>query len=450
MGLLTSLALLVAVFTAGVHALLIPARLRVWVAISIALVWWSVFRADSLPLAGFLSQLRLAPLALVIVTALIHPRDGQRRPPTTAVTAYLWIAVCAVVFVFNVDDFGSAVVARVTWAMTILAALLVARIFNPATDVHRLVGSIALAGAVFTVICVAGLAVSSEDLLSPYARFDPWGINPNALGGLLAIGAGALYVVSQRRRGLRLVAWVLIAADAGILLLTASRGNLLILAFALLPVLVLGLRRRPLAALTTMGALVAGGWYAVSNVPVARFERLGDLESSRGEIRGLYWAEVVERPFTGLLFSDGQTAHMLAGFPLDEHNAYLRLLYLGGLALFVPVMAVSALSLVRARRWLRSSRGGENHTSVLFLTATLVGLFVYSYTNRLIYEPLGVLPFFHALLLMLALQHGRLSGAGDEPEGDEGGVDARRRHRNSGRLRHKRAVVEAERRAAVS
>jgi hypothetical protein len=401
-----SLVIAIATFAVGYFCAM-PSERKVWVAIGVQMVWFSLYLAERIPIADTLLRYRLVPIAMVCCASIIHPRFRLGHVPKSAV-AYLSVALAAISLVHGVVDFHDAVSGRVYWAMTILSALAVAKFFQTEYDLRPLISTIGAAGGIFTVICLTDIALHPvEAFEGAYTRYAPWGINPNAIGPIVVFGIAGMYVSILHNPRLRLILLPLIASSIGLILLTASRGTLTLLGFALVPVLLLGLKRHRVATGITLAAIYFGGTYIWESVDASRFDRLASLDSSRAELRILYWQEVMQRPFFGLLTADGATANTLHGIQLDEHNAYLRLLYLGGLALFIPVVALSVLSMMRGIRavwWSRTTPKSTVETTMLM--SFFAGIFVFGYTNRLMYEPQGYLPFLHALLMCVFLKIG--------------------------------------------
>lgn len=399
-------------------AVIIPRDKRLWVALGVGLVWWTTIFMERLPISALTLRFALLPVLVILAAALGHPRSGGTRLPQS-VWVYPIAAAFALACSWDVLDFKDAMVSRIGWLLTTLAALAVARAVTR-EDVRRLINTLAAAGTAVLTLFIADIALHPDlAFAGSYTRYGPWGTNPNSVGTILSLTAGALVVSVLRARDpiLRAMMLVLAAAAVGITVLTASRGNLLMFGFALVPLLLFALRRRPVAAVLAIAVVGYAAYAVTQDIDETRLERLTNFQSGRGEVAQVYFQEVEKRPYAGLMFSEFQTEHKLRNYPLDEHNSYLRLLYLGGLALFIPVVTVSIIALRRGWRWVASTRGDTLRPDAIFLGSVFAGMFVFGYTNRLMYEPVGVWPLMHVLLAALMLKFGAPDPAPDPAPG---------------------------------
>lgn len=414
---ITTLFWLAVIGIAAIGFAILPSRQRFWVVLTTSIVWWTVARMPDLPASPLALKAVYVPPLLIISAALADPRSKESPKLAKGCWVLLAVAVAAIFFVHSVIDFRAATIGRIGWVFTVAAGLASARLIGPRRNLGALVTSLAVGSGIVLGICLAQIAVDPAAAFGgSYTRFSPWGLNPNSVGPVLAVGVGAT-LLSVPGRGLLggLALRALMALSVGVILLTESRGNLLLVAFCVLPVFLYSLRRRPVTAALSAGALVASVYYVLGQIEATRLDRLSTLESARGDLAAIYFREVQERPFFGLLFSTGEQAQTLLGLTLDEHNAYLRLLYLGGLALFVPVTLVSILALRRAIRFLgRADATSRPHA--LLLVSVFVGMFVFGYTNRLMYEPTGYWPFLHATLIAAMLTWGRPDATETAPQ----------------------------------
>lgn len=386
---------------------------RLWIALAAGMQWLVVARYPEFPASNVF--LTAAPLAnvLIFLAAVNHPTAGRgRKLPWWAYVLPI-MAILSIFYVQTVIDRDLATYQRVVWVTTVIAGVSVARAVNSRADLNGLLISFGAVGALtVTLSWVHLLQDPSVAFGGNYTRYASWGGNPNGVGTTLTLGSGALVAVSVFRRWpAKIIAGSVVASSLVFVILTSGRGNILLFSVVIAPLLVSFLRRRLLFA----GALVAIGAYVaqrvVGSVQQSRFERLQSfVDEARVGLVERYWAEVSERPFFGLMFSSGERAQTLIGTPLDEHNAYLRLLYLGGISLAAPILFVAAKATLSGIGIWRERRGTSEGMAWLYLLCLMAGMLVFGFTMRLMYEPMGIWPLAHVIVLTIFLRF----SAGDE------------------------------------
>jgi O-antigen ligase len=265
----------------------------------------------------------------------------------------------------------------------------------------RLVCGAFVAGAVLTAIY--GVVTGSGTAPGDEGRLSSPGLNPNQLGGYLAVGAilAATLACNRRLSAPARTAWAAVAVLClPLQLMTGSRGSLLGLIVALVaaPFVVRRGRRAGAAALVMACVLVGAASFATV-VPDAISQRITHVDSSgsgRADIWRMGWRMVQAHPLTGVgagnfsistidyLLRPGvtQRAIYIVDEPKVAHNIYLEVLAeLGilGFALFGAIVVTGVLS---AREAIRASgRRGDREMELLSgglllaLTAMLLSAF---------------------------------------------------------------------------
>lgn len=206
-----------------------------------------------------------------------------------------------------------------------------------------------------------------------YNRYAIEGFDPNDLALTLALSLPMSYYLSLRHTGLR--SWlyrIQIAATAGTILLTGSRGGTLAMAVALIliPLTLRALPSPQRIALGVTGALALAG--AIYVVPAASWNRLASFGSeisegtlnSRTILWGAGWKALGEAPFQGI--GSGaypETTVEAIGRPWAfvpvAHNSFLSVLVetgVVGFSLFVVtlmsiLLAATRLPALTSRFW---------------------------------------------------------------------------------------------------
>ena len=394
--------LLVAMVGVAVAFLVVPAKYRMPTALSLMMVWLTLGEMPDLGLIQVIAKVTgFAVYGLVAVTAWLDPAP-RRRTPLLA-WMYLVIAALAFVFILTVRDFALALAIRVQWMIMVVAVLSVSRTIVDEASLQRVIRAITFGLAVALLLPLSALVL--HPTLSFHGagvgRFSPYGTNTNHIGVLFALAAPLTLYWAIRTRIL-LLKPILIGFTAmavGMGLLTASRSTMVVMIGASFPLVVFLTRRPVLTAIA--GLILAGGiaWVFgfAGNVRLERFE---SLETGRVQTGKRYLAIIAERPFLGLLETEGES-FLRSDFTgqAQAHNGYLETLYIGGITYAMPVFFLVAYTgLCTVRTWRRRRLIGADPLLINLLIAFMVMTYAHGFVNHSLYHPTTTLSFFHVLL----------------------------------------------------
>ena len=416
--------LLGAMVGAVVVFLLIPAKYRMPAALSLMMIWLTLGEMVDLGRIQALAKLTgFAMYGLVAVTAWLDPAPRRRTPPLAWM--YLALAALAFIFISTVRDFAVALAIRVQWMIMVVAVLSVSRTIVDEASLQRVIRAITFGLAVALLVPLSALVLHPNQSFHGLGRFFPYGTNANHIGVLFAM-AGPLTLYWAIRTRILFLKPVLIGFTAmavGMGLLTASRSTMIVMIGASFP-LVVTLTRRPV--LTAVAGLILAGSIAWmfgfgGNVQLERFK---SLETGRVEIGKRYLQIIAERPFLGLLETEGES-FLRSEFTgqMHAHNGYLETLYFGGIVYGIPMFfMVGYTGLCAFRSWKNRRMIVADRLLINLLTAFMVMTFAHGFVNHALYYPTTTLAFFHILLsvffmgLVVDLRRG---GYGLCPAGEE-------------------------------
>lgn len=392
--------------------LLVPRNYRLGVSIAFMVVWQTV---GALPDLGSVQALAKAtsaiPLALIGLSAFLHP--GPRRQVSAMAFIFPVMAVIAVVYVLTTEDRTLALAIRFGWIVLTIAALLTVRTIVDDAALRYVIRWLTIG------LCIAVLFPASAVVLDPAGSFRgglfrlfPWGANPEGIGTLFISTTVFTAYLAYRSSGLgKVVLLPFLGISLALGLMTASRAVLLGCVFTSLPVL-LAWTRRPIFLIIGVAVVLGPALYLIGLAEQIDFARLGSLKSGRWELYGPYLEVIAERPFFGLIGTQGESFFLLKSVGAHPHNAYLNMLYLGGLSYAIPMMfgvGVAVFSaiycLVHRRRFLNDP--------LLITTLAVLLLFMYAhgFVNDVVFYPTFPWSFIHvtvASLLMTAASDMRL------------------------------------------
>ncbi len=390
------LSLVAAVAAFFVVFLFMPRRIQLPAALVLMPVVLTIGRLPEIgPAASLCKVCGGGTFVLVAIGAMSRPGNRIRTP----LSAYVWLIVAAalIVYVRGAADRTLAVVVQLQWLALVFAAVQTAR---TVTDEHSLRE---ILFALFTGLGISCLITFSPLMLDPmsaihqgFGRFYPYGCNPNQIGVMFAVTAGlGLYLSQTCKSSMARSCCVLITALAfGQVVITVSRAAMFLFALFAMPSL-FALFRRPIFGVLATGVLVVG-LIAVAGVSEdTSFERM-----DRGLDRIEYWRamleEVRQRPLSGLLFTSGLDA---IDTEENAHNAYIVVLYLGGLSLAIPLFSVQLYGCWRAVcAWWEPRRVPIDPLLTSVLVAMSLGQLAHGFVNEVIYYPTYTWAFLTVLV----------------------------------------------------
>jgi hypothetical protein len=142
------------------------------------------------------------------------------------------------------------------------------------------------------------------------------------------------------------------------------------------------------------------------------------------EIGKRYLAIIAERPYLGLLETEGESfLRSESTGQVSTHNGYLETLYLGGITYAMPVFFLVAYTgWCTVRTWKYRRLIGVDPLLINLLVALMVMTYAHGFVNSSLYYPTTNLAFFHVLLSVVFMGLARdLTRAGQPlgPPGDE-------------------------------
>jgi len=381
--------------------LAIPARYRIVVALMLVPIWLTIGR---LPAMGVLSQAAKVSSSmsylLVGLAALLHP--GPRRQLPRIAWLYLVMAAIAFLYVLRVEDRALAMVLRLQWFMLVFASLMLIRTVVSAQDILRIVNGLA-----FGCFCALGLPLSGlilfpgEAFLRGSGRFQPYGVNSNQIGMLFALSIALLCYKAMTTRAVTLKPFIFAAVGItlGMALLTGSRQTLLAILMVSIPI-IFHFSKRPVLTIIAIGLGFFAVSYVIGMADQTAFDRFSDLETYRFEVWSAYMKDVFAvRPLFGLLGVSGEEAFKSSVIGVHPHSAYMNLMYMGGLSLFVPMIILLFISLKSAFRvWKQRNLLGVNPLLTSILVMLLIAMYVQGMFNQVVYWPTYTWSFIHVIL----------------------------------------------------
>lgn len=313
-----------------------------------------------------------APLAL---TALgLEGRWRRLRDTHLLAAAFaLWLALSVS---WSLDP-SEGLISAFTMAQLLVLLVLIWQFVDDGPAHRRLLGAYVLGAAVACVVVLQTRAagVGTYDV----GRFSPPNVNPNDLGFALALSVPMAWHLANttQRRLTAVAAWLYLPLAALTIVLTGSRGGVVVLAVAglVLPLSALRNRTQRRALLSACAVLAVA---IVMVVPPPTLERLattaGEIESGTLNYRRDIWAAsatlIEQQPLFGV--GVGATKPGVArqtGMEYGAHNAFISVgVEMGavGLAMFLLLLLSVA---IRAA----TQRGSGRLFSVVLLLTLVVG-----------------------------------------------------------------------------
>ncbi len=363
-----------------------PSRLRLPATLAAMVVLLTVSRLTEIgPLASLAKVLSGLSFVLVAVAAYLQP--GKRMPIPKLCWGYVFVGAAAIWYVTQTEDRSLAVVLRAQWLLLAVSALLTVRTVVDERTLRRVLLGLFCGCGVSCLITFSAIAVAPiQALQNGFGRFMPYQSNPNQIGVLFAVTTAlGMYFSLRTRNSLAKACWIGCTAIAlGQSVLTLSRGSFLVIALTATPSVFVALRR-PLFAITSLGILALVLASLVRVAESSDFERVGGSVENRSFFALAVLDEVRERPLFGLANTDG----LLAYNPdLNAHNAYVEMLYLGGISLAGPLFALQLLgNWHMARVWLMRRRLSIDPLLISILAGFSIALFAHGFVNDMIFHP---------------------------------------------------------------
>ncbi len=310
--------------------LFIPGRYRMPAALSLTVAWIPLSEYHGLGIIQALAKTTgFAVYMLLAVTAWMNP--GPRRRLPLMAWLYPAAALLGFLYIWTVTDRPLAFVIRVQWLTLVIAALAVSQTIVDEASLVRVVQAITVGLAIALAVPLSDLVLHPGAAFQAQGRFSPYGMNANHVGIVFGLTAPlALYAAIRARQTIwKALLIVAVVAAISMALLTASRSTVWFMAGSALP-LALAMTGRPMMTLFGALVLVVGANWALGKAGEVPLERLTTVETRRVEIAQDFLGVIAQRPWFGLLGTEGESFRAAETEFVESrnpHNAYLQILY---------------------------------------------------------------------------------------------------------------------------
>lgn len=407
LGDLGLLAVVVALFC-GLAVVVFAGDLRLRLALFGLAFAQTIARLIDLGAVASVATAAIAPIyVLVILSAIVMKRGSGGLNVWTA--SMVSSAFFAIFYVMSTNDVAIAMIIRTQWLLAVVAAILTAM---TATSQQRLMQILQALCAGLGTGCVCSaipLILNPMAAIGSYGRFEPYGSNPNQIGIAFALTAIlAMYLSLQAKSFYTRIAYAAIATlGCGLLALTVSRMSMLICAVGYLALVPLMLRR-PVYAVFIVLAICVGLVKLLGVAQGASYDRMNEgLDRSSWWERG--YEQFAQRPYFGLLGSRGLSAIETED---NMHNAYLSILYLGGLSIGIPLFASQIRGLIAAWQiWLIRKRSHYDPVAITILATCSLMHVVHGFANEIIYYPMYTWSFLNVFCITFFITQAKTPSA---------------------------------------
>ena len=145
-----------------------------------------------------------------------------------------------------------------------------------------------------------------------------------------------------------------------------------------------------------LGIVLAGGFVIWNNTISLHYNRLLLLQSERWSLVGTYLDAVSQRPIFGLAGTRGLSAEKDIYQTTYAHDAYLTLLYMGGLSYFLPLFSLLLYSLWCSFKVWRARRlSGYDPILISTLIFMLFAMYLHGISDVQLYFPVYIWAWLH-------------------------------------------------------
>ena len=383
---------------------LVPSHRRLFVSLLILVPWLTIARSPGMgPLAPAAKLTSGIAYLLIAFAAWTHP--GPKRKLPGIVWLFVIVALLSIPFVLTTQERMLAIVQRMQWLTVAFAGVLTTQTVVSYSDLNRITQALTW-GCIFALIIPFSSLIlfPAESFLRGMGRFQPWGANSNQIGMLFALAVPLLaYAAMSWRSSLKPLFISALIITIGMALLTASRQTMLAIVLVMLPV-IFALTKRPVISVLFLGLGAIGMSIVFSLGESADLERFGSLETGRLDIWAAYFSEVFpKRPITGLLFTSGES-YFKAIIEVGQHphNAWLYLMYIGGLSIAGPMLYLAIYSTYSGFKVWKDRQflpGDSLYYSILLMV--LVAMYIQGMFNQVVYWPTYTWSFLHVVIASL-------------------------------------------------
>lgn len=369
--------------------LVVPPTRRLEVTLVALVLLLTTSRLSGLGFAQALAKAAV-PIGHAVLVFAAWTTPGFRQKIPAVLYLYPVTAVLGALAVVLTSDVALALALQFSWFLATLAALSITRHIVDRDHFQHfvLILGIGLSLALLLPASSVGLDPSGA-FRTGHRRFTPYDANPNQIGTLFILAPPILLYCALTTLNRVSRAWFVATAAiaVGMGVITASRSVIFTLGIILVPFLFLLARRPGILALVIAIGSAGWAWIWTRTADLSKLSRLGSLESLRYDIALDYIGLIISRPL-GLLGVRGESTLVASDIGHNPHNAYLQVMYVGGLPYGLPILALQLFATYAAYSlWFRRDRTFLGTNELILLIALQSAFLLQGLTTAALYHP---------------------------------------------------------------
>jgi len=391
-----------AAFLAIFVAMVIPKKVGFYFSIFLMFAWINLDRFNDLRFLSAAAKVTywLPPILLIFFASFM---PGPRKPVPILAWIYVLCPIFGVMCIAGAADSLHGAVQFSTMFLYSAAAITLYRVTTTNQQLINVVAAMFLGIVVPVAIAFSALVIFRGNAFrAGVARFEPFRVQPNMYVHWFATaccfaGCGFMLV---KPKWMKIFCLGVIGACGAMLVASGSRQGLVIVAIAMLPSVRWGVKHPIVLAIGTACVLVAGVWVFAFTDYVGNTDRITDFSdaSGRSDIAKEYVKIILSRPM-GLLGTTGNHVNRDETASHIPHNSYLRMGYLGGLPLALPLLIVWLKSLFSMLYVVMNRKKAPiNETLLVSMAVLLLAIYVQGAVNDMIYISVSSWSFLHYFL----------------------------------------------------
>lgn len=383
-------------------AMVVPKKIGFYASIFLMFAWINLDRFKAIPYLPSAAKVTywLPPLLLIFFASFL---PGPRRQTPILAWVYMISALFGVVCVSGAVDFLYGMVQFSTMFLYSAAAIALYRVTITNQQLVKVIVAMFLGIVVPIAVAFSALVIFRGSSFRPgVARFEPFGVISNQYVHLFATGCcfASCGFMLIKTKWMKLFCLAVIAACGAMLIASGSRQGLVIVSIAMLPSIRWGIKHPIGLAIGVAGALAAGVWVFAFTEDVGKTARITDFShtSGRFDTAKEYVNIILARP-VGLLGTTGHKVNRDETASRIPHNSYLKMGYLGGLLLALPLFFVWIKSLYAILYVVVNKKKIPfNETLLVSLAVLLLAIYVQGLVSDMIYLSVSSWTFLHYFL----------------------------------------------------
>lgn len=382
-----------------VGVLIIPKKFGFFFAIFLMGAWLNISRFNNLtPLSTAAKFTFMVPPLMMLFCASAIP--GPRRQLPLIAWAYLICPIIGLICVAGTTDKFQGIAQFGAMFFLAVAGTTLYRVAHNNDILIKSLTALFLGLLVPVAICCIALVVYRGDSFrAGVNRFEPFGMLSNQyvqiLASTCALAACGYFTIAKST--VKMFCLAVIGVCLVMLLASGSRQGVVITGIALLPA-VWNVRRNPIAVAFGAACALGVAAYMFRFTDNLYSDHITDFTttSKRYDIAMQYLDVTMARPVTGLMGTRGLSVETPAVDQKVPHNSYLRMAYLGGAMLVVP-LAIAAISTLFSGLYVfrHRNRLKMNHLVLATMASLMMAIYVQGLVNDMIYLSNNTLPFMH-------------------------------------------------------